>query len=148
VEACYDAFVAGLNPAGSVLVYASYLGGTDGDVGTGITVGNSGNTHVTGYTYSSDFPTTSGAYDTSFNGLLDIFVFKLNWTGGALDYSTYIGGSMHEFGSGIVIDEDGNAYVTGYTGSISDFPITGGAYDTTHNGASDVYILKLKIDLN
>jgi hypothetical protein len=73
------------------LDYSTFLGGTGPDVGNGIAV-RDGNAYVTGATSSADFPTTPGAFDTSFNGAIDAFVTKLNRSGSALAYSTFLGG--------------------------------------------------------
>jgi hypothetical protein len=86
-----------------------------------------------GETWSSDFPTTPGTFDPSFNGNSDTFVVKLNATGSALTYATFLGGSGCDAGYGIAIDSSGAAYVTGDTYS-SDFPTTPGAFDTSYNG--------------
>ncbi len=140
-----DILVLKLNPTGSALVYSTYIGGNKGERPEGIQIDFSGNAYVTGYTDSSNFPNTTGAFDTTCNGGLtgDVFVLKLNPTGSALLYSTFIGGSSGEIGNGIQVDPSGNAYVAGYTSS-SDFPNTTGAYDNTLNGYhSDVFILKL-----
>jgi hypothetical protein len=143
-----DAFVAKLNAGGSGLIYATYLGGAASDTGTAIAVDATGAAFVTGSTNSSDFPTTPGAFDTTYNSWSDAFVTKLNGSGSALAYSTYLGGkSSHKFpndyGTGIAVDGAGNAYVTGSTGS-TDFPVTPGAFDTTYNGASwDAFVTKL-----
>jgi hypothetical protein len=138
-----DAFVTKLNPAGTALLYSTYLGAGSTDWGYGIAVDGAGDAYVTGFTYSADFPTTPGAFDTSFNGVLDAFVTKLNPTGTALAYSTYLGGSSDDYGRGIAIDGAGNAYVTGPTGSF-DFPTTAGAFDTSYNGdVLDAFVTKL-----
>ncbi len=137
-----DCFVLKLNSNGAGLIYSTFIGGNDHDRGDGIVVDEYGSAYVTGHTKSSDFPTTSGANDTTHNGVSDVFILKLNRTGAALKYSTYIGGNYGDVGTAIAIDTVGNAYVTGYTYS-SDFPTTSGANDTTHNGVSDIFILKL-----
>lgn len=137
-----DAFVAKLNPTGSALVYATYLGGTTGDYGRDIQVDADGNAYVTGYTQSTDFPTTTGAYDTGFNGDYDAFVTKLNPAGSALVYSTYLGGTAYESGNGLGVDGSGNVFVTGETAG-GGFPATAGAYDTSHNSGRDVYVTEL-----
>ena len=90
---------------------------------------------MTGYTDSADFPTTAGAFDTTFNGGADAFVTKLDASGAALGYSTYLGGSGDDYGYGIAVDGAGSAYVTGYTDS-ANFPTTAGAFDTTFNGGA------------
>jgi hypothetical protein len=115
-----DAFVAKLSPTGSALVYSTYLGGSGYDVGSGIAVDSSGNAYVTGQTQSTNFPTVN-ALQPAYGGGTDVFVAKLNPTGSALAYSTYLGGSGRDIGNGIAVDSSGNAYVTGGTAS-TDFP--------------------------
>jgi len=127
-----NAFVSRLNAAGSALVYSTYLGGSGEAEGSAIAVDASGNAYVTGRTASSDFPTTPGAFQTTFGGgplygVYDAFVTKLNAAGSGLLYSSYLGGSDYDAGLGIATDAAGNAYVTG--GSLSsDFPTTPGAF--------------------
>ncbi len=128
-----DAFVAKLNPAGNSLVYSTLLGGSRDDIATGIAVDASGNAYVSGTTKSTDFPTTAGVFQPTLidsgackgsggNGHCpDGFVTKLNPTGTALVYSSYLGGSDADVALGIAIDNAGAAYVTGSTVS-SDFP--------------------------
>jgi hypothetical protein len=120
----WDAFVAKLNPAGSKLVYSTYLGGSGGDAGAGIAVDAAGKAYVTGYTGSTtDFPITPNALQPSFGGgKWDAFVAKLSPDGSALVYSTYLGGSDQDVGQDIAADAGGNAYVTGYTES-TNFPL-------------------------
>ena len=137
-----DAFVARLDSTGSILVYSTYLGGSGADQGHGIAVDAVGNAYVTGVTSSSDFPTTAGAFDTTFNGSFDAFVTKLDAAGSMLVYATYLGGSGFEQGFGIAVDAAGNAYVTGATTS-SNFPTSAGAVDATLNGPSDAFVTKL-----
>ena len=138
------AFVAMLNAAGSALVYSSYLGGSYTDQGTGIAVDSTGNAYVTGVTHSPDFPTVN-PFQASCGGCIantDTFVAKLNATGSALVYSTYLGGSGSDGGGGITVDSSGNAYVVGSTNS-PDFPMTIGAFQTVFGGASDAFVTKL-----
>ena len=128
-----DAFVVKLNPSGSDLVYSTYLGGSYSDDAFSIAIDSAGNAYVAGWTKSStDFPTTAGAYDTTFNSLTfnDIFVTKVNPSGSGLIYSTLFGGSQSNWAYSIAVDEDGNAYITGDTES-PDFPTTEGAFDRT-----------------
>jgi hypothetical protein len=139
-----DVFVTELNPTGSGLLYSTYLGGSDYDVGKGITLDAAGNAYVAGYTLSSDFPTTAGAFQTTNHGNSDALVTQLDRTGTDLLYSTYLGGGSVDFGKGIALDAAGNAYVTGYTIS-SDFPTTAGAFQTTNNGSSDVFMAKISV---
>ena len=137
-----DAFVAKLNPAGSALVYSTYLGGSDIDEGLGIAVDGSGNAYVAGYTYSSNFPTANALQATSGGGGNDdAFVAKLNPAGSALVYSTYLGGSGHDTGTGIAVDTAGDAYVTGGTDS-TNFP-TAKPLQATPGGSEDAFVAKL-----
>ncbi|GAA1276410.1 DUF7948 domain-containing protein [Arthrobacter pascens] len=124
------------------LAYSTFLGGTADDRGLGVAVDTAGNAYVTGVTTSTDFPTTAGAFDTAANGGADVFVTKLNPTGTALVYSTYLGGTSTDNGQAIAVDAMGNAYVTGQTTS-SNFPTTPGAFDTAANGGVDAYVTKL-----
>jgi hypothetical protein len=117
---CTDAFVTKLNAQGSILVYSTYLGGNLFDGGSRIAVDNFGNAYLTGYTLSFDFP-ISQAFQPANRGGIDAFVAKLNATGSALLYSTYLGGSDNDYGIGIAVDRNGNASVTGITSS-TDFP--------------------------
>jgi hypothetical protein len=136
-----DAFVTKLGASGSALSYSTYLGGASYDQARGIAVDGSGSAYVTGYTSSSNFPTTAGALDTSQNGGDDAFVTKLGASGSALSYSTYLGGGSYEQAQGIAVDGSGSAYVTGYTSS-SNFPTTAGALDTSQNGSYDAFLSK------
>jgi uncharacterized protein (TIGR03437 family) len=116
-----DAFVLKLNPAGSALIYATYLGGDDRDSASAIAVDASGNAYLTGATLSSNFPTANAFQSSSGAGYGDAFVTKLNSTGAALVYSTYLGGRDADSGAGIAVDTGGNAYVVGSTSS-DNFP--------------------------
>ncbi len=137
-----DVFVTKLNATGTALVYSTYIGGSNDDVGRGIAVDASGNAYVTGRTSSTDYDVTAGAFQTTNGGYRDVFVTKLNATGTALLYSTYIGGSNDEEGCGIAVDASGNAYVTGYTYS-TNYDVTAGAFQTTNGGYRDVFVTKL-----
>ncbi|MFC1476840.1 SBBP repeat-containing protein [candidate division KSB1 bacterium] len=138
-----DVFAIKLNSSGSAPVYATYIGGTDMEYGNCVDVDDEGNLYVTGYTESADFPVTPGSYDAAFDGAeADIFVSKLNASGNALIYSTYIGGSSWDGGGSIAVNDEGNAYITGYTFS-ADFPIKSGAFDSDYNGDWDVFISTL-----
>ncbi len=142
-----DLFVTKLNQDATSLIYSTFIGGTNNDIGFAIAVDSDGNAYVTGYTGSATYPTTSGAYDESYNsGHSDVFVSKLNAGGSNLIYSTFLGGSSDEVGFAIAVDSDGNAYVTGYTGSAT-YPTISGAYDESYNsGYSDVFVSKLNAD--
>jgi beta-propeller repeat-containing protein len=120
-----------------VLIYSTYLGGSGFDQGYAIAVDSLGNSYVTGQTAAIDFPTTSGAFQTEYGGG-DAFIAKLNPSGSALVYSTYLSGAS---GNGIAVDSTGNAYITGDAGPLS-FPTTAGAFTTTPVGY-DAFVTKL-----
>jgi hypothetical protein len=141
-----DAFVAKLSYDGTTLLYATFLGGNDGDMGTSIAIGGLGIAHVVGLTESPDFPTTEGAYDSSHNGYKDAFVTALNATGTELMWSTLIGGDADDIAYDIALDGLGEAYIAGSTLS-KNFPTSVGAYDTTYNGGyKDAFIALLSGD--
>ena len=135
-----DAFVAKLSAAGG-LVYCTYLGGSWDDRAFGIAVDTGGSAYVTGWTYSPNFPTTSGALQRSFGGGRDAFAAKLNAAGNTLVYSTYLGGSGYDTGNGIAIDSLGYAYVAGDTNS-SNFPVLY-AFQSSNGGQQDAFVSKL-----
>ena len=135
----FEAFAMKLNATGTALVYSTYLGpGT----GSGITIDTAGNAYITGQA-APNFPTTPGAFQTVSGGSSDAFVTKLNSTGTAQVYSTFLGGSGFDSASEIAIDALGNAYVTG--GADAGFPVTAGAFQTTFNGGGggDAFVTKL-----
>jgi hypothetical protein len=148
-----DIFVAMVNPAGSALVYATYLGGTIPDYATGgIAVDADGNAYVTGETQSWDFPTVNPVQPWYGGGTVDVFVAKMNPSGSALVYATFLGRSGYDTGSGIAVDADGSAYVTGSTDS-PDFPTANPIQSTGGGGTamgvhgpyipSDAFVVKL-----
>jgi hypothetical protein len=138
-----NAFVTKLNASGTQLVYSTYLGGSVTDAGSGIVVDSAGSAYVTGFTQSTNFPTTTGVFQQTDPGSTNAFVTKLNATGTALVYSTYLGGSAADFGNGLAVDGSGNAYVTGITGS-ADFPTTSGAFQTSPGNAGTTgFVTKL-----
>ena len=118
--ALYDVFVSKLNSDGDGLIYSTYIGGGNLDIGYGIAVDDAGCAYITGHTASSDFPTTATAYQTD-QPFDDVFVAKLNPQGNGLLYSTYVGGDNADYGYDIALDKTGAAWVGGYTES-SDFP--------------------------
>jgi hypothetical protein len=136
-----DAFVTKLNSTGTALIYSTFLGGSGFDVGADIAIDSAGNAYVTGQA-GAGFPVTPGAFQTTFGINDDAFVTKLNSTGTALVYSTYLGGSRIEIGTGIAINEAGNAYVTGFTDSLN-FPTTPGAFQTDKAVDQDAFVTEL-----
>jgi hypothetical protein len=159
-----DAFISKLSPDGSGLIYSTYLGGStvnsfnsDHDSASDIAVDSTGSAYIIGRTLSSDFPTTPGAFRTTFvennHSFTNFFVTKLLPDGSGLEYSTFLGETYIGTGA-IAIDTEGNAYLTASTTSFN-FPTTPGAFDTTHNGKpandpnygkSDVFVTKLNSD--
>lgn len=113
-----------------VILYSTYLGGTETEEGLDIVVDDFEQAYVTGITTSANFPVTPGAFQTTFQGTADFFVSKIDASGTSLIYSTFIGGSASDTGRSIAIDFAGNAYITGTTFS-SDYPTTPGAFQTT-----------------
>jgi hypothetical protein len=140
-----DGFVTKINPTGSALVYSTYLGGSANEGVLGVAVDGAGDAYVTGETASTDFPITSGAFQTTLNGSGNAFVTEVNPEGSALVYSTYLGGSYYDGGVSVALDSAGNAYVVGQADS-ANFPVTPGAFQTTcSNGCydGDAFVSKL-----
>jgi uncharacterized protein (TIGR03437 family) len=137
-----DAFVAKLNPTATALIYITYLGGTGIDWALGVAADNSGNAYVTGFTDSTDFPVTTGAYQTKFGGdsgdgpapTGDGFAAKFDPSGKLL-WSTYLGGAQDDAGGEIAVDSSGNVIVAGATVS-SNFPVTTGAFQAKYGGGN------------
>jgi hypothetical protein len=147
----FDGFALELNPAGSALVYSTYVGGSGEDYCFGLALDGSNNVYLTGYTDSTNFPLAS-PLQASLAGGFDAFVTKVNPSGSALVYSTYIGGSGNEglssnggpelqIAGAIAVDSAGNALVTGFTDS-TDFP-TVGAFQPTNGGGFDAWVAKV-----
>jgi len=136
----FDAFVTKLSATGSALTYSTYLGGTALDEGFAIAVDGAGSAYVTGSTFATDFP-TANAFRPASGGGRDGFVTKLSAAGAALSYSTYLGGSGSDYGSGVAVDASGNAYVAGLTAS-TNFP-TASALQPANAGSDDAFVTKL-----
>jgi uncharacterized repeat protein (TIGR01451 family) len=140
-----DVFVTKLNPAGSSVLYSTYVGGSGTDRGDGLFVDRSSEAvYVVGRVdaLSVDFPTTAGAFATTYRGGdFDAFVLKLNPAGNSLAYSTFLGGEENDSAVGVAADSNGNAYVTGGTRSHG-FPTTTNAFQFTVAGDTDAYLLK------
>lgn len=146
-QICGDVVVTKINSTGTAILYSAYLGGSGSDGAYGLAVDGSGHAYVTGPTDSTNFPTTSGAYQQHFGGDTagcastgfppcgDAFVAKLDPSGSNLIYSTYLGGSADDYAEAVAIDSLGNAYVTGQTKS-ADYPTTLGAYQEASHAAS------------
>jgi len=137
---CGDVVVTKVSPDGSTLIYSTYLGGSSGEYPFGLAVDAHGAAYVGGYTESTDFPVTAGAYQTTFAGRSptcpapffpcgDGFVTKLDPSGAALIYSTYLGGTGDDYIENLAVDHGGSVYATGTTDSL-DYPTTPGAFQT------------------
>lgn len=124
-----------------VLSYSTFLAGDYFDHGRSIAVDGAGNVYVTGLTYSGDFPLAGALQPTHHGGNADVFVSKLDASGSALVYSTYLGGSGFDQGNAIAVDGTGNAYVTGFTGSIN-FPLSS-AIQPAKAAVNDAFVAKL-----
>lgn len=149
---CAAAFFAKLNPAGSALLYSTFLfggfnvaTGTAGfDAASGVAVDSMGNAYVVGSTASTSFPTTPGSFQTSFGGARDGFIMKIDPTksgAASLVYCTYLGGNGTDQPNGIAVDTAGNAYVTGGTDS-TNFP-TMNPLQAAPGGLNDAFVAKL-----
>ena len=138
-----DAFVAKLNPSGAGLVYSTFLGGVQLDIANAIAIDTSGNAYVAGLTYSVDFPIQNALQPST--GGSDAFVAKLDATGSSLLYSTYLGGTSDDIGTGVAVDSSGNAYVTGVTGS-PNYPLKNPiqpVFGAKDGFGSDAFVTKL-----
>jgi hypothetical protein len=138
-----DAFVTEVRYDGEAVIYSTYLGGNNFDVGNGIAVDTSGDAYITGNTSSANFPTTSNVFQATYGGgLTDAFVAKLDPSGSTLLYSSYLGGSGVDYGLGIAVDQFGNAYVTGYTESATNFP-TVNPIQSGNAGNGDAFVAEV-----
>ena len=148
----HDVFVSMLSNDLGTLHASTYLGGTNRDVAYSIALDQNGNVFVAGATYSDDFPITQNAYQSTFTYVAadypEAFIAKFNANLSSLLASTYLGGTEWiEIAYSIAIDQSGNVYVAGITGS-SDFPTTQGAYQESRNGlGQDAFISKLDNNL-
>lgn len=154
-----DAFAAKLSPDGSKLVYSTYIGGRNDDFANAIAVARDGSAYVAGSTVSSNFPVTSGAAQTSYAGAGgfeiaggDTFLVKINPSGSAFSFATYLGGSKDERATSVVLDSDGNPWVAGHTLS-ENFPVTADAQQARFGGyandlfnAGDGFVARLSAD--
>jgi hypothetical protein len=142
----YDkAYVAKLNSSGASLGYCTFLGGSSDDEARGIAVDDSGYAYVAGSTDSPDFPTSEGAFDTTYcDSLFDAFLTRLGPSGRTLAYSTYLGGQSADVGCAVALGGPRLVYVAGETES-QDFPVTGFSTDKTYSGFVDVFVTRLDL---
>jgi hypothetical protein len=136
----FDAFVTKLGAAGNTLSYSTYLGGAGGDQAFGIAVDGSGAIYVAGTTRDSTFPTTVDAYDSTFNGVSDAFIAKLNVTSSNPVHATFVGGSDSDEVAALALSPNGGVCIAGYSSS-EDFPTTPNAFDPDIAVSSDAFVL-------
>lgn len=137
-----DAFAAKFNTSGAAQ-WATLMGGNNAEFAYDLAVDANSNSYLVGYTLSTDFPATAGAFQTVYGGGTDGFVVKINSTGSAFAYATYLGGGLQSDRVwGVDVDADGNAYVAGQTEN-ANFPTTPGAFDTVWNNSEDAFLTKL-----
>jgi len=137
-----DAFVTMLRYDGEALIYSTYLGGNNYDVGNGIAVDSSGDAYIVGSTSSSNFPATpANVFQPTFGGNTDAFVAKLDPSGSHLLFSSFLGGSDVDYGNAAALDQYGNMYVTGYTES-TDFP-TANPIQSGNDGNGDAFVAEV-----
>ncbi|HEX2173643.1 MAG TPA: SBBP repeat-containing protein, partial [Dehalococcoidia bacterium] len=134
-------------PAGAAeLVFATYLARGRDDAARGLALDGSGNVYITGYTYSPDFPATTGAFRQTLAGSADAFVAKLSADGRRLIYLTFLGGTDNDYGADIAVDSAGQAVMTGRTRSV-DFPVTSGVLQPRRGGeesfTTDAFVARL-----
>lgn len=141
-DGIWDVILAEMDDSGSQLNWGTYLGADGSDAGFGLDMTPSGDWVVGGFTGSASFPVTSGVYDTSHNGISDVFVAKLSSTGNALIWSTFVGGSQSEECHGIAVGPSGQVFGSGWTIS-TDLPTTAGAFDQSPNGVWDAVAFSL-----
>jgi hypothetical protein len=137
------AFLTKINPAGTAIVYSTFLG-AGGAVGFGIAVDGAGNAYVAGETFDTNFPGVNGSSIQPRNGgSADGFVTKINATATAIVYSTFLGGSGFDLVLGIAVDDAGSAYVTGYTNSTTFPGVNGSSIQPNHGGKDDAFVTKI-----
>jgi hypothetical protein len=148
-----EAFVTKLNAGGSKLIYSTFLGGNDNSLGNGIAVDPLGNAYVAGAFRAqtqSTFPVTPDAFQSSFTKFSgdshEAFLTKVTSNGSGLVYSSYLGGTGDDVASAVAIDQTGDAYVAGNTGS-PNFPISASAFQPTVDGTGDAFVAKFPLVL-
>ncbi len=137
-----DAFLSRYSPTGTK-IWSTLFGGSSSDFAFDIAVDSAQNSYAVGYTLSTDLPVTAGAFQAANSGGQDGFAAKVNSSGTALEYATYLGGGLQSDRIWSVdVDDAGNAYLAGQTEN-SGFPTTAGAFDTTWNNSADAFVTKL-----
>ncbi|MFW3146907.1 MAG: SBBP repeat-containing protein [Thermoplasmatota archaeon] len=137
-----DLFISKINTSGSGLMFSTYVGGSGSDTIEDLVIDSKGDAYITGRTSSTDFPTTTGSYCTTYNGSFDIYVLCLNRSGASLDFSTFVGTQNVDSANGIDLDSRDAPVIIGST-SDSSFPVTSGAFQTSFKGQSDIVVFRL-----
>jgi outer membrane protein assembly factor BamB len=143
-----DVYIFKLDPTGSRMIWATYLGGAGDDRLRDVAVDSAGNVYVTGRTKSSDFPVTKSAQRKDDDNNFDMFLSVLDSSGGKLLYSIVMGGNNYDTGQVLALDKKNGVYIAGTTRS-ADFPTTPGAFQRTYSGlgegrfGGDVFVMKL-----
>jgi hypothetical protein len=146
-------FVTKLNPAGSGLVYSTFVSDQRLSIGYAIAVDVLGDAYVVGQVNGSTFPVTTDAFQTTYikqGGNTDYasaFIAKLNAIGSALLYSSYLGGAQDDVATAVTVDQAGDAYVAGRTSS-SNFPVTTGVFQPVMDGTGDAFVTKFPLQTN
>ena len=138
----YDIFVIKLDGENGSLLYSTYLGGSNYELPMTIEIDSVDNVWICGETGSSDFPTTSNAFNSTMNGPIDMFIFSLSGTNGSLLYSTFVGGSGVESAFSMDLDSEGNIWATGITDS-GDFPMSPSSLYPGYNGSFDAVLFQI-----
>ncbi|MHA2355944.1 MAG: SBBP repeat-containing protein [Candidatus Thorarchaeota archaeon] len=138
----FDIFVIKLDGENGSLLYSTYFGGSNYELPMTIEIDSADNIWICGETGSSDFPTTSNAYNSTMTGALDMFIFSLSGTNGSLLYSTFVGGSGVESALSVDLDSEGNIWATGITDS-GDFPMSPSSLYPGYNGSYDAVLFQI-----
>lgn len=141
-----DIFVSKFNPMGDSLIFSTFIGGLGDDYGEGISLDSEGNIYVTGYTWPVEFPVTENAFQDTAQSGYDAFIIKLDSNGSNLIFSTLVGGSKDDYGIAITINDENEAYITGYCTSDGNYPISSNAFLKTSRGKHDSFITQINSD--
>ncbi|MHA1909380.1 MAG: SBBP repeat-containing protein, partial [Candidatus Thorarchaeota archaeon] len=139
-----DTFLTKYSPDGQSIIFSTFIGGSNRDSMMDLTFDAEGNIIATGYTRSSDFPTVN-AFQEDIGGYYDAFITRISSSGSQLLFSSYLGGNSRDEGAQLMVDGEGILWLCGFTES-ADFPTTSGAFDETHGGSLDGFIVKIDID--
>ena len=141
----FDTFITKVAPGGASVVYSGFVGGDDAEAGGAVAVDDLGRAHVVGTTSSqTGFPVTVGP-DSSHGGMGDGFIARVNPAGTGFEYAGFIGGSENDSANAVVVGQEGTAFVTGSTGSGSDFPVVAGPDSSYNGGFSDAFVARVSV---